>query len=117
MHSQEGCAHFAADAAIENPSRTRPALAFAGGPPLRFASADEAPVGAIYASRTTITSPAGRVPGWCTTRRALRRRDSSSKEDMGSWTQWLRQPQRVWLRRAAFQVHLWVGLGIGLYVV
>jgi uncharacterized iron-regulated membrane protein len=36
---------------------------------------------------------------------------------MGSWTQWLRQPQRVWLRRAAFQVHLWVGLGIGLYVV
>src|SRR5688572_31138888 len=36
---------------------------------------------------------------------------------MGSWTQWLRQPQRVWLRRAAFQVHLWTGLGIGLYVV
>src|SRR5687767_15940456 len=39
------------------------------------------------------------------------------KDDMGSWTQWLRQPQRVWLRRAAFQVHLWTGLGIGLYVV
>ena len=36
---------------------------------------------------------------------------------MGSWDRWLRQPQRVWLRRAAFQVHLWIGLAIGLYVV
>lgn len=36
---------------------------------------------------------------------------------MGTWTQWLRQPQRVWLRRAAFQIHLWIGLAIGLYVV
>jgi uncharacterized iron-regulated membrane protein len=36
---------------------------------------------------------------------------------MGTWTQWLRLPQRVWLRRAAFQIHLWVGLIIGLYVV
>ena len=30
---------------------------------------------------------------------------------------WLRQPQRVWLRRATFQIHLWTGLAIGLYVV
>ena len=30
---------------------------------------------------------------------------------------WLRQPQSLWLRRAVFQVHLWSGLGIGLYVV
>ena len=36
---------------------------------------------------------------------------------MGTWKQWLRQPQRIWLRRAAFQIHLWVGLLIGLYVV
>jgi uncharacterized iron-regulated membrane protein len=36
---------------------------------------------------------------------------------MGTWTQWLRQPQRVWLRRASFQIHLWVGIIIGLYVV
>ena len=36
---------------------------------------------------------------------------------MGSWDRWLRQPQRVWLRRAAFQLHLWIGLAIGLYVV
>ena len=33
------------------------------------------------------------------------------------WRQWLRQPQRVWLRRASFQIHLWAGLAIGLYVV
>lgn len=30
---------------------------------------------------------------------------------------WWRQPQRVWLRRALFQIHLWSGLGIGLYVL
>lgn len=31
-------------------------------------------------------------------------------------TRWIRQPQRVWLRRAIFQIHLWTGLAIGLYV-
>jgi len=34
-----------------------------------------------------------------------------------NWQEWLRQPQRVWLRRALFQVHLWIGLAIGLYIV
>src|SRR5688500_20272055 len=42
---------------------------------------------------------------------------NSTRTSMGTWRQWLRQPQRVWLRRAAFQIHLWVGLFIGLYVV
>ena len=36
---------------------------------------------------------------------------------MGVWQRWLQQPQRVWFRRAIFQVHLWTGLAIGLYVV
>ena len=27
------------------------------------------------------------------------------------------RPQRVWFRRALFQVHLWAGVGIGLYVI
>ena len=36
---------------------------------------------------------------------------------MTKWQEWLRQPQRVWLRRALFQVHLWIGLAIGLYIV
>jgi uncharacterized iron-regulated membrane protein len=30
---------------------------------------------------------------------------------------WLHHPQNVWLRRALFQVHLWTGLSLGLYVV
>src|SRR5687767_12134906 len=42
---------------------------------------------------------------------------SSTRTSMGTWKQWLRQPQRVWLRRAAFQIHLWIGLAIGLYIV
>jgi uncharacterized iron-regulated membrane protein len=36
---------------------------------------------------------------------------------MGLWNKWVRQPQSVWLRKASFQVHLWSGLAIGLYVV
>jgi uncharacterized iron-regulated membrane protein len=36
---------------------------------------------------------------------------------MSGWQRWLQQPQRVWLRRAVFQVHLWTGLALGLYVV
>lgn len=30
---------------------------------------------------------------------------------------WLRRPQNVWLRRALFQIHLWTGVGLGIYVV
>lgn len=30
---------------------------------------------------------------------------------------WWRSPQRVWLRRALFQIHLWVGIVLALYVV
>jgi uncharacterized iron-regulated membrane protein len=33
------------------------------------------------------------------------------------WSQWMRQPQTHWLRRALFQLHLWSGLAIGLYLV
>jgi uncharacterized iron-regulated membrane protein len=36
---------------------------------------------------------------------------------MSVLSRWLRQPQRVWLRRAMFQIHLWTGLALGLYVV
>ena len=36
---------------------------------------------------------------------------------MSLWAQWLQQPQRVWLRRALFQIHLWTGLALGLYIV
>src|SRR3954468_13408323 len=36
---------------------------------------------------------------------------------MTYWEQWVRQPQNLWLRRAIFQVHLWSGIGLGLYVL
>jgi uncharacterized iron-regulated membrane protein len=32
------------------------------------------------------------------------------------WQRWVRQPQRIWLRRALFQVHLWTGIAVGLYI-
>jgi uncharacterized iron-regulated membrane protein len=36
---------------------------------------------------------------------------------MTYWQRWIRQPQAVWLRKATFQVHLWSGIGLGLYVL
>src|ERR1700680_2976398 len=36
---------------------------------------------------------------------------------MSSWEKWLNRPQSLWLRKALFQVHLWTGIGIGLYVL
>lgn len=35
---------------------------------------------------------------------------------MGVFKGFARHPQSVWLRRMLFQVHLWVGLSIGLYI-
>ena len=36
---------------------------------------------------------------------------------MTYWDRWIRQPQTTWLRRAIFQIHLWTGIAIGLYVL
>lgn len=36
---------------------------------------------------------------------------------MSGWAKWWKRPQNVWLRRALFQVHLWTGIGLGLYVL
>ena len=36
---------------------------------------------------------------------------------MTTWRQWVAHPQSLWLRKAIFQLHLWSGIGIGLYVV
>jgi uncharacterized iron-regulated membrane protein len=33
------------------------------------------------------------------------------------WQRWVRQPQKLWLRRALFQVHLWSGVILGLYIL
>jgi uncharacterized iron-regulated membrane protein len=42
---------------------------------------------------------------------------TASSNPPNIWQRWLRQPQNVWLRKAFFQVHLWSGIGIGLYVL
>jgi uncharacterized iron-regulated membrane protein len=38
-------------------------------------------------------------------------------QQLTTWRRWVRQPQDIWLRKALFQIHLWVGLAIGLYIV
>jgi len=36
---------------------------------------------------------------------------------MSRGERWIRRPQSVWLRKALFQIHLWTGIGVGIYVV
>jgi len=36
---------------------------------------------------------------------------------MTFWQRWIWQPQTAWLRKATFQLHLWSGIGLGLYVL
>jgi uncharacterized iron-regulated membrane protein len=36
---------------------------------------------------------------------------------MASLGQWIERPQRIWLRRALFQIHLWTGIALGLYLI
>jgi uncharacterized iron-regulated membrane protein len=38
-------------------------------------------------------------------------------ETLTAWQQWLQHPERFRVRQALFQIHLWVGAGVGLYVV
>jgi uncharacterized iron-regulated membrane protein len=41
----------------------------------------------------------------------------STGNQLTVWQRWARQPQKVWLRRALFQVHLWSGICLGLYIL
>ena len=36
---------------------------------------------------------------------------------MSFWQTWVRRPQTHWAREVFFQIHLWTGIGLGLYVV
>ena len=36
---------------------------------------------------------------------------------MSLWQKWLRRPRTVFFRKACFQVHLWIGIALGLYIV
>jgi uncharacterized iron-regulated membrane protein len=35
---------------------------------------------------------------------------------MTPWQRWVQRPQSLWVRKIFFQIHLWVGIGIALYV-
>lgn len=41
----------------------------------------------------------------------------SGVSELSLWQRWVRQPQKLWLRRALFQVHLWSGIAVGLYIL
>ena len=36
---------------------------------------------------------------------------------MSNWQRWLQAPQTLLFRRFLFQVHLWSGIGFGMYVL
>jgi len=36
---------------------------------------------------------------------------------MSAQEKWIKRPQSVWARKALFQVHLWTGIGLGLYIL
>jgi len=40
-----------------------------------------------------------------------------TRNSLTRWQRWVHQPQKVWLRRAIFQVHLWSGVALGLYIL
>jgi hypothetical protein len=42
---------------------------------------------------------------------------TQGKRTMTAWRQWLQHPERSWLRNAFFQIHLWVGAGVGVYIL
>src|ERR1700693_4917939 len=42
---------------------------------------------------------------------------ASRERGMTPWQRWVERPQVLGVRRAFFQVHLWAGIGIGLYVL
>jgi uncharacterized iron-regulated membrane protein len=35
---------------------------------------------------------------------------------MSAWQRWLHHPEKVWVRKCFFYIHLWVGAGIGVYI-
>ena len=43
--------------------------------------------------------------------------DYHAPDSMSVWRRFLTQPQGLFIRKALFQVHLWLGLALGLYIV
>ena len=36
---------------------------------------------------------------------------------MSTWDKWVNRPRTIWVRRLLFQVHLWSGIGLGIYIL
>jgi len=36
---------------------------------------------------------------------------------MTAWQQWVQHPEKSRVRNAFFQIHLWVGAGVGVYIL
>jgi len=58
-----------------------------------------------------------RVYAWCNLSGVLDRTDAVEDRQGGLWGQWLWRPRTTWIRRLAFQLHLWSGILLGLYAV
>jgi uncharacterized iron-regulated membrane protein len=41
----------------------------------------------------------------------------SRQKEMTAWQQWLQHPERLRVRNAFFQIHLWVGVGATAYIL
>jgi uncharacterized iron-regulated membrane protein len=41
----------------------------------------------------------------------------NQEKEKSVWYQWMEHPESVWVRRAIFYIHLWVGAGVGFYIV
>src|SRR5215469_11961218 len=41
----------------------------------------------------------------------------SGKDQFMLWGSWLWEAKNIWLRRAVFQVHVWTGIGLGVYIL
>ena len=41
----------------------------------------------------------------------------TATDQLSTWQRWVKRPQKIWLRRATFQIHLWSGVILGLYIL
>src|ERR1700674_677887 len=53
----------------------------------------------------------------CALEEEKRQEEKREEEKMTAWQHWLEHPENLWLRKAIFQIHLWVGAAVGLYVL
>lgn len=42
---------------------------------------------------------------------------ATDHHELSAWQQWLQHPEKLWVHRLLFQIHLWIGMVAGLYVL